>query len=87
METLNIAEKKDNIKWDYDAEVDVLYILYGNHDNAEGVDTGEGTIIRMQPDFKEIIGVTILNPLQRTLLSLMSKSHLTRKKKTSSIIK
>ena len=58
METLNIAEKKDNIKWDkdnikwdYDAEVDVLYILYGNHDNAEGVDTGEGTIIRMQPDF------------------------------------
>jgi len=24
---------------------------YGNHDNAEGVDTGEGTIIRMQPDF------------------------------------
>lgn len=51
METLNIAEKKDNIKWDYDAEADVLYILYGNPDNAEGVDTGEGTIIRMQPDF------------------------------------
>lgn len=87
METLNIAEKKDKIKWDYDAEADVLYISFGNPDNAEGVDIGEGTIIRIQPDSKEIIGVTILNPLQRTLSSLMGKPHLTRKKKTSSIIK
>ncbi|HAH22638.1 MAG TPA: hypothetical protein DCL77_02550 [Prolixibacteraceae bacterium] len=87
METLNIAEKKDKIKWDYDAEADVLYISFGNPDKAEGVDIGEGTIIRIQPDSKEIIGVTILNPLQRTLSSLMGKPHLTRKKKTSSITK
>jgi uncharacterized protein YuzE len=73
METLNISEKKDKIKWDYDAEADVLYISFGNPMNAEGVDIGEGTIIRIQPDTKEIIGVTILNPLHRTLSSLTGK--------------
>ena len=87
METLNISEKKDNIKWDYDAEADVLYISFGKPKNAEGVDIGEGTIIRIQPDSKEIIGVTIINPLQRTLSSLMGKQRLTRKKKSSTLTK
>lgn len=83
METLNIAEKKEKIKWDYDAEADVLYISFGNPENAEGVDIGEGTIIRIQSDSKEIIGLTILNPLHRTLSSLLGKQHQTRKKKIS----
>lgn len=34
MGTLNIAEKKDKIKWDYNAEADVLYTSFGNPDNA-----------------------------------------------------
>ena len=87
METLNIAEKKDKIKWDYDAEADVLYISFGNPQTAEGVDIGEGTIIRIQPDTNEIIGVTILNPLHRTLASLKGKPRLTRKKKSSPVTK
>jgi len=87
METLNIPEKKDKIKWDYDAEADVLYISFGNPKNAEGVDIGEGTIIRIQPETKEIIGITIISPLRRTLSTLMGKNHPTRKKKTSSIAK
>ena len=87
METLNISEKKNKIKWDYDAEADILYISFGSPKNAEGVDIGEGTIIRIRPDTKEIIGVTILNPLNRTLSSLMGKHQLRRKKKTSSVIK
>lgn len=86
METLNIAEKKDKIKWDYDAEADVLYIAFGNPQNAEGVDIGEGTIIRLQPETNEIIGVTILNPLHRTLASLKKKPSQTRKKKTSTSV-
>jgi hypothetical protein len=49
METLNISEKKNKIKWDYDAEADILYISFGNPKNAEGVDIGEGTIIRIRP--------------------------------------
>jgi len=87
METLNISEKKKKIKWNYDAEADILYISFGNPGNAEGVDIGEGTIIRIQPETKEIIGVTILNPLNRTLSSLMGKHKISRKKKTSHIIK
>lgn len=74
MKTLNIAERKDKIKWDYDAEADVLYISFGNPQKAEGVDIGEGTIVRVHSDSKEIIGVTILNPLHRTLASLSGKA-------------
>jgi uncharacterized protein YuzE len=87
METLNISEKKSKIKWDYDAEADVLYISFGNPKNAEGVDIGEGTIIRIQSDTKEIIGLTILNPLNRTLSSLVGKDKFSRKKKVSSTTK
>ena len=87
METLNISEKKNRIKWDYDAEADVLYISFGNPKIAEGVDIGEGTIIRIQPDSKEIVGLTILNPLSRTLSSLMGKQTLTSKKKTTALTK
>ena len=87
METLNISEKKNKIKWDYDADADVLYISFGNPKNAEGIDIGEGTIIRIRPDTKEITGVTILNPLNRTLISLMGKHQIGRKKKTAPVTK
>ena len=87
METLNISEKKNKMKWNYDAEADILYISFGNPENAEGVDIGEGTIIRIQPETKEIIGLTILSPLNRTLTSLKGKPQIKRKKKTTSVIK
>ena len=87
METLNITEKKNKINWDYDADADVLYISFGNPKNAEGVDIGEGIIIRIEPYSKEIIGITILNPLHRTLSSLMGKQRLTSKKKTTDVTK
>ena len=87
METLNISEKKNKIKWDYDAEADVLYISFGNPSNAEGVDIGEGTIIRINTVSKEITGITLLNPLHRTLTSLMGKAHITRKRKAPSVAK
>jgi uncharacterized protein YuzE len=73
METLNISEKKNKIKWDYDAEADVLYISFGKPEYAEGIDIGEGTIIRIRPDSQEITGVTILNPVNRTLASLRER--------------
>ena len=78
---------KTKIKWDYDADADILYISFGNPKNAEGVDIGEGTIMRIQPDTNEITGVTILNPLNRTLSSLMGKNQSTRKKKNASVAK
>ena len=73
METLNISEKRKKLSWDYDAEADILYISFGNPKNAEGVDIGEGTIIRLQPDTNEIIGLTIINPINRTLSSIAGK--------------
>lgn len=87
METINISEKKEKIKWDYDAEADVLYISFGNPQNAEGVDIGEGTIVRVQTDTNEITGLTIINPLHRTLKSLSGKHPARRKKNVSSATK
>ncbi len=85
METINISEKKRKINWDYDADADILYISFGNPKNAEGVDIGEGTIIRIEPNSNEITGITILNPLHRTLTSLQGKPRFVRKKKSSSV--
>jgi hypothetical protein len=65
----------------------VLYISFGNPQNDEGVDIGEGTIVRVPADTKEIIGVTIINPLHRTLKSLSGQQHFSRKKKISSVTK
>lgn len=85
METINISEKKRKINWDYDADADLLYISFGNPQNAEGVDIGEGTIIRIEPNSNGIIGITILNPLHRTLTSLQGKPLFICKKKSSSV--
>jgi uncharacterized protein YuzE len=87
METLNISEKKTKINWDYDADADVLYISFGNPKNAEGVDIGDGTIIRIEPNKHEITGITILNPLHRTLSSLKGKPLIHPKKESSFIAK
>ena len=87
METINISEKKEIIKWDYDAEADILYISFGDPQNAEGVDIGEGTIVRVQSDTNEITGLTIINPLHRTLKTLTGKQTIGRKKKISSTVK
>ncbi len=70
MESLKIAEKKEKVQWDYDAEADVLYISIGKPQKAEGIDLGNGVIVRVNPVTNEIIGFTILNPVQKTLQEL-----------------
>lgn len=70
MEALKILEEKKNLQWDYDAEADVLYISVGKPQKAEGVDIGEGTIVRVNPKNNEIVDFTIINPLKRTLKEL-----------------
>jgi len=81
MEGISISERKDKISWDYDADADILYIAFGNPRFAEGIDIGEGTIIRIDPETKEINGITILNPLHRTLTTLNGKPRMVRKRK------
>ena len=70
MEALKLMEKKDNLQWDYDADADVLYISVGQPAKGEGIDLGNDTIVRINPETKEIIGFTIINPLKKTLNEL-----------------
>ena len=70
MESLKIAKKKQNVEWDYDAEADVLYLSIGKPRVAEGVDIGEGIIVRVDSKTKEIVGITIIDFIRRTLKEL-----------------
>ena len=67
MEALKIAEKKEKIDWEYDAEADVLYLSFGEPQEAEGIDIGEGMIVRVDPQSNEVVGITIIGLSQRTL--------------------
>lgn len=66
MEALKIFEKDENVNWNYDADADVLYISLGKPKKAEGIDIGNGVIMRVDPQSNEIVGVTIINPVHRT---------------------
>ncbi len=66
MESLKIL-KKENLNWEYDKEADVLYISVGEPRPAEGIDIGEGVIVRIDPKTKEVVGLTIINFARRIL--------------------
>ena len=57
--------KQTAIKWNYDAEADVLYIYFESPVEAEGVDLGNGAIARINNKTNEIAGFTIINPVQK----------------------
>lgn len=65
MEALKIREKQSNLDWEYDREADVLYISVGKPKEAEGMDIGEGTIARLDPQSGEVVGLTIIGLRQR----------------------
>ncbi len=67
METIKILEKRENLSWEYDAEADVLYISVGEPSPAEGVDIGEGVIVRIDPESREVIGLTVLGISKKVL--------------------
>jgi len=50
----------------YDPEADVLYISFGEPRPAEGLDIGDGTILRVDLETDEIVGLTILDFSKRT---------------------
>ncbi len=66
MKSLKIL-KKENLNWEYDKEADVLYISVGEPRPAEGIDIGEGVIVRIDPKTKEVVGLTIINFARRIL--------------------
>jgi len=60
MATIKVPTKTESVI-NYDAEADVLYISFGNSRKAEGIDIGDGTILRIDPDTEEVIGITLLD--------------------------
>ncbi|MBI4398309.1 MAG: DUF2283 domain-containing protein [Candidatus Omnitrophica bacterium] len=70
MEALRILEGKPSLNWEYDEEADVLYISVGKPRIAIGVDIGEGVVVRYDEKKQEVVGVTIIGFLARTLQNL-----------------
>ncbi len=70
MEGLKILEREEKLSWEYDDEADVLYISIGEPRPAEGIDIGEGTIIRLDPETKGVVGLTLLGLSKRIMKEL-----------------
>lgn len=60
MAAVKVLKGKPHLHWEYDEEADVLYISVGEPRKAEGIDIGEGVIVRYDEDRKEVVGLTIL---------------------------
>ena len=70
MAALKILEKPDSHRWDYDGEVDVLYLTIGEPKPAVGVDIGEGIVVRYDEIEKQIVGLTLSGLRARVLKNL-----------------
>lgn len=70
MEAVKILEKPGPLEWDYDAEADVLYLSLGSPRAAEGVDVGEGVVLRYDPEQREVVGLTVVGLRARLLRGL-----------------
>lgn len=64
MATLKVPERVDTIMH-YDPEADVLYVSFGEPKPAEGLDIGDNTILKVDPDTQEVVGFTLLNVTKR----------------------
>ncbi len=60
--------KKSKSHIHYDEEADVLYISFGEPKPAEGIDIGDRTILRVDTETEEVVGLTILNFSKRAKL-------------------
>ncbi len=70
MEAIRILEKPTTITWDYDEDVDVLYLSRGKPQPAVGVDIGDGVIVRYDEARQEVVGLTMLGLRSRLLKGL-----------------
>jgi uncharacterized protein YuzE len=61
MEAVKLFDKKKTpADWEYDSEVDTLYISFGKPRPAVGLDVGEGVVVRYDEKAKEVVGLTII---------------------------
>lgn len=67
---MKILESTEDVRWEYDAESDVLYVSVGEPRPATGVDLGEGTIARYDEQNNELVGITLVGLRSRLLEGL-----------------
>lgn len=60
MEALKILEKSSDLRWSYDEGADVLYLSVGAPRAADGIDLGDGLILRYDDERDEVAGLTII---------------------------
>ncbi len=70
METVKILEKPTALDWEYDEEADVLYLSIGKPKPAEGIDIGDGLILRFDHSNSEVVGLTVVGLRARLLKGL-----------------
>ncbi|MBU1261583.1 DUF2283 domain-containing protein [bacterium] len=70
MEAVKILEDVKQVNWKYDEEADILYLSLGEPKKAEGIDVGQGVIVRYDEERKDVVGLTILGMRTRLLESL-----------------
>ena len=70
MEAIRIPGGPAVIDWEYDEEADVLYLSVGEPRPAEGIDIGEGVVLRYDEAHKEMVGLTVIGLRARLLEGL-----------------
>jgi uncharacterized protein YuzE len=55
-----IFEKPEQVFWEYDKEVDVLYISFGKPQPALSLDMGSGIVARYLEKSHKVVGFTIV---------------------------
>lgn len=67
---MKIPESTEDVRWEYDAEADVLYVSVGEPRPATGIDLGEGTIARYDEESNDLVGITLVGLRSRLLEGL-----------------
>lgn len=67
---MKILESTEDVRWEYDAEADVLYVSVDDPRPAIGVDIGEGAVARYDEEKNELVGITLIGVRSRLLESL-----------------
>lgn len=67
---MKILESTEDVRWEYDAESNVLYISAGDPRPATGVDLEEVTVARYDEQSNELVGITLIGLRARLLEGL-----------------
>jgi uncharacterized protein YuzE len=71
---VRILERPDSLNWYYDEEADVLYLSVGEPKPAEGIDIGDGVILRYNEAQREVVGLTLIGLRARLLKELIGEN-------------